>query len=200
MIEALVEAEMPTTHGMFRMLAFNNEGHEEPHLAMIRDWDPDKPVLVRIHSECLTGDLMGSVRCDCGEQLDYSLKAVSKEGGVVVYLRQEGRGIGLVNKLKAYNLQDEGLNTREANLHLGFPEDARNYDVALDILKSIKATRIRLLTNNPEKLHAFENSGIELVERVPILIPPRKENLPYLKTKQDEMGHLLDINAAKGIE
>ncbi|MEM6725803.1 MAG: GTP cyclohydrolase II [Bacteroidota bacterium] len=200
MIEKLVEAEMPTVHGIFKMVAFDNEVHEQPHLAMVRAWDPEKPALVRIHSECLTGDLMGSVRCDCGEQLDHALKMVSKEGGVVVYLRQEGRGIGLVNKLKAYNLQDQGLNTREANLHLGFQEDARNYGIAIEILKAVGVTKIRLMTNNPDKLHAFDDSGIELVERVPSLIPPRKENLKYLQTKQDEMGHLLDIKAAKGTE
>lgn len=163
-----------------------------PHVAMVHEkFNPAEPVLVRIHSECMTGDLFGSLRCDCGEQLDESLRMAAERGGLVIYLRQEGRGIGLINKLKAYNLQDQGLNTADANTHLGFEVDARQYDLAVAIMKDLGISRIHLLTNNPEKIEAIEHSDIEIVSRVPLIIPPRSENRAYLETKRALMGHLL---------
>ncbi len=163
-----------------------------PHVAMVHEkFDPSGPVLVRIHSECMTGDLFGSHRCDCGEQLDESLHLAAQRGGVVIYLRQEGRGIGLINKLKAYNLQDQGLNTADANTHLGFEVDARQYDLAVEIMKDLGIRQIHLLTNNPEKIEAIEHSDVEIVSRVPLIIPPRNENRAYLETKRALMGHLL---------
>jgi GTP cyclohydrolase II len=149
------------------------------------------PVNVRIHSECMTGDLFGSQRCDCGEQLDYALQYISRYGGIVIYLRQEGRGIGLINKLKAYNKQDEGLDTLEANLALGFHADDRDYDDALEILKDLGVKKINLLTNNPDKLDAFEGTDIVVSKRIPLIIQPVNENLEYLKTKKEAFGHLL---------
>lgn len=151
----------------------------------------DCPVNVRIHSECMTGDLFGSQRCDCGEQLDYAMQYVSRYGGLVIYLRQEGRGIGLINKLKAYNKQDEGLDTLEANLALGFHADDRDYDEAITILEEKGVRQINLLTNNPDKLGAFDDSKIEVIKRVPVIIQPVTENLGYLKTKKEAFGHLL---------
>jgi GTP cyclohydrolase II len=186
------EALIPTRWGNFRMLAFAETPDEwMPHLALIHEkTDLDSPVLTRIHSECITGDLFGSRRCDCGEQLNAAMELIAREGGVVLYLRQEGRGIGIINKLKAYNLQDLGLNTVDANIHLGLQVDVRDYRIALEILHSLKIHRVRLLTNNPDKIEAFDQSGIELVAREPLVITPHAENLAYLKTKQEEMGHL----------
>jgi 3,4-dihydroxy 2-butanone 4-phosphate synthase/GTP cyclohydrolase II len=153
--------------------------------------DVRKPVLVRIHSECLTGDVFGSARCDCGEQLEKSLHRIGIEGGVVVYLRQEGRGIGLVHKLRAYNLQDEGLNTADANTHLGFEVDERTYEDAVSILQDLGISEIRLMTNNPDKIDAFVNGPVRIAGREPIVISPRTENQAYLDTKKSLMGHLL---------
>ena len=150
-------------------------------------------VNVRVHSECITGDVFGSTRCDCGEQLDASLKHINQHGGVLIYLRQEGRGIGLVNKLKAYNLQDEGFDTIVANHQLGFATDLRSYEAAITILKSFGIQRINLMTNNPEKLDAFENSGIHVESRIPIVISPVADNERYLQTKKDGMGHMLGL-------
>jgi GTP cyclohydrolase II len=165
-----------------------------PHLALVHEnFDTNQPVLVRIHSECITGDLFGSKRCDCGEQLDRALELTAAKGGIVLYLRQEGRGIGLINKLKAYNLQDNGLNTMDANVHLGLEVDARQYDVAIKMLELLGVKKIRLLTNNPEKIEAFESSKITIVERVPLIIEPNEDNLSYLKTKADDMGHMFDL-------
>jgi 3,4-dihydroxy 2-butanone 4-phosphate synthase/GTP cyclohydrolase II len=144
-----------------------------------------------MHSECLTGDIFGSKRCDCGEQLDAALKMIGQEGGVLLYLRQEGRGIGLINKLKAYQLQDSGLDTAAANVHLGFPEDGRNYQMAIEILKQLNIPKIRLLTNNPLKVNALETHGVEIEARIPIVIPPQMENEFYLQTKKMRMGHLI---------
>ena len=179
------------------MQAFATDPSDQmPHLALIHEeMDPSQPVLTRIHSECLTGDLFGSKRCDCGEQLTRSMELISKSKGVLLYLRQEGRGIGLINKLKAYNLQDFGLNTIDANLHLGFEIDARQYDIAIMMLENLQISKIRLLTNNPEKISAFEHSTIEVVERVPLIMTPQKENLGYMETKQNEMGHLYDLKS-----
>jgi len=188
--------EIPTPWGNFTMIAYASEHSERmPHLAMVHEsFNNATPTLVRIHSECLTGDLFGSKRCDCGEQLDTAMKLAAEQGGVVVYLRQEGRGIGLINKLKAYNLQDQGYNTAEANTHLGLEVDGRQYEVAIQILEDLGITAIELMTNNPLKIQAIEESGIEVKSRVPIVIPPKKENLGYLKTKEELMGHLFHIN------
>ncbi len=192
-----VEASIPTIWGNFKMVAFSDKVAERmPHIAMIHEnFDPTKPVYLRIHSECLTGDLFGSKRCDCGEQLDGAMRVVAEKGGVVLYLRQEGRGIGLINKLKAYNLQDKGLNTADANVHLGLEVDARQYGIAVDIMKYLGIQSIHLITNNPLKIEAIEESSIEVVSRIPLVTKPIKENEAYLQTKEDLMGHLLNNNA-----
>lgn len=189
------EALIPTPWGNFQMVAFaKDEGEWMPHIALVHEEvDRSKPVLIRIHSECMTGDLFGSKRCDCGEQLAMAMDMTAKEKGVVLYLRQEGRGIGIINKLKAYNLQDCGLNTVDANIHLGLEVDARHYDIAIEILELLDIHSIHLLTNNPEKIEAFENSSIELVSRIPLIIEPNKNNFDYLKTKQMQMGHLFEL-------
>jgi len=185
------KAPIPTPWGTFNMIAYaDNPAESSPHLALVhKSYNPSEHALLRIHSECLTGDLFGSKRCDCGEQLTNSLAMIAKEGGVLLYLRQEGRGIGLINKLKAYNLQDNGLNTADANTHLGFQEDGRRYDVALEMLKDLGISKVRLITNNPEKVAAFEYSSIEIVDRVPIVIPTKEENEEYIKTKKEVFGH-----------
>ena len=177
------------------MLVYAENSNERmPHIAFVAEgFDPNKPVAVRIHSECMTGDVFGSRRCDCGEQLDASLRIAAERGGVVIYLRQEGRGIGLINKLKAYNLQDLGLNTAEANTHLGFDVDARQYDCAVFMLQDLGIQRIELITNNPLKVEALRRSPIEVVGRIPIVIPPQADSRGYLQTKQDLMGHLLGL-------
>jgi GTP cyclohydrolase II len=187
-----VEAVIPTPWGDFRMIAYADSPDDPmPHLALAHEkMDVRRPVLVRIHSECMTGDLFGSKRCDCGEQLDKAMELAAAEGGVVVYLRQEGRGIGLINKLRAYNLQDAGLNTIDANTHLGFEIDGRQYDIAVEILEDLGIRKIRLLTNNPDKIKAVASSKVEVVERLPLVIEPQAENQNYLKAKQDFMGHL----------
>ena len=189
------EAMIPTAWGNFRMIAFAKEENDwMPHLALVHEhFDSSRPVLVRIHSECLTGDIFHSRRCDCGEQLDKALEMTAREGGIVLYLRQEGRGIGLINKLKAYNLQDLGLNTVDANLHLGLEIDARQYDIAVEMLLALGVKEVHLLTNNPDKIEALEKSPIEVVSRVPLIIPPKAENYNYLKTKEQEMGHLFKL-------
>ncbi len=190
----LAETHLPTKWGIFNMVAYQGPANDMPHLAMVsQDFDAAKAVVVRIHSECLTGDLFGSVRCDCGEQLDKALEVTSKCGGVVLYLRQEGRGIGLINKMKAYNLQDTGLNTVDANTHLGFEPDERSYEIAIKILQDLGIKNIHLLTNNPEKLHAFDNAAVTVKSRMPIIIQPKEENENYLQVKQEQMGHLLDM-------
>lgn len=195
-MKRLSEAEMPMPQGKFNMIAYAYQQQEKmPHFAMVAEHiDVSKPVMVRIHSECVTGDLFGSKRCDCGEQLDKALQLTAEYGGVVIYLRQEGRGIGIINKLKAYQLQDEGLNTIDANIHLGLDVDARQYDIAIEILKDLGIKTIDLLTNNPKKIEAIENSDIEIRKRLAIDIPAKKENYGYLKTKKDAMGHLLSVN------
>lgn len=186
---------IPTPWGKFRMLAYATKPDEwMPHLALIHEnCRIDQPVFTRLHSECLTGDLFGSYRCDCGEQLHLAMTMAADKGGIVLYLRQEGRGIGIINKLKAYRLQDQGLNTIDANLHLGLQVDARQYDIAIHILRDLGVEQVHLLTNNPDKIEAFEDSGIEIVSRVPIITLPKDENFEYLKTKQVDMGHLFDL-------
>ena len=186
------QALLPIPEGNFHLCAYAEKEEEKmPHLALYStDIDVSKPVNVRIHSECLTGDLFGSKRCDCGEQLEAALQIISETNGLLIYLRQEGRGIGLIQKLNAYQLQDKGLNTIDANLHLGFEVDERNFDDAIFILKDIGITQVNLLTNNPEKIKVFDGSGIELVERVPLIIDPVQENEGYLDVKKNILGHL----------
>jgi 3,4-dihydroxy 2-butanone 4-phosphate synthase/GTP cyclohydrolase II len=189
------EAPIPTHYGQFIMLAYAEAPDERmPHIAFIAEgFDPSRPVPVRIHSECMTGDVFGSRRCDCGEQLDASMRIAAERGGVVVYLRQEGRGIGLINKLKSYNLQDLGLNTAEANTHLGFDVDARQYDAAIFILQDLGIREVELITNNPAKVEALRRSPVKVTGRIPIVIQPQDDRRDYLKTKQELMGHLLGL-------
>ncbi len=188
-----VQAFLPTDWGNFNIIAYASSPDDlTPHVALVHEnLDVSQPVLVRIHSECMTGDVFHSRRCDCGEQLDKALELAAEQAGVVIYLRQEGRGIGLINKLKAYNLQDKGFDTASANTHLGFEVDARQYDLAVEILHDLGISSIRLLTNNPLKIEALENAGIEIASREPLVIEPKKENAAYLRTKRELMGHLL---------
>lgn len=181
-------------HGDFTMMLFENELDACEHFALLKPpVDDRKPPLVRIHSECITGDVFGSCKCDCGKQLEQSIACLSAEGGVLIYMRQEGRGVGLANKIKAYSLQDEGYDTVEANEHLGLPVDNRNYAVAFQILKHLQLDQIRLMTNNPFKVTAMTHYGIKVAERIPILVAPTDENYLYLKTKQMKLGHYLSI-------
>lgn len=193
------EANMPTrAGGDFRCIVYENEIDHVDHMAMIKgEVDPDEPILVRVHSECLTGDAFGSMRCDCGEQLDSALRMIDQEGaGIVLYMRQEGRGIGLNNKIKAYALQDtEGLDTVEANERLGFKADLRDYGVGSQILSDLGARKIKLITNNPVKRAGIEGYGISIVEQVPLEIEPNENNLRYLRTKKEKLGHALDLES-----
>ncbi|MEM6769047.1 MAG: GTP cyclohydrolase II [Bacteroidota bacterium] len=189
------EALIPTPFGEFRMIAYSDDPEAyAPHIALVHpEMDPDSEVVVRIHSECITGDLFGSKRCDCGEQLNRAMLITAQTKGAVIYLRQEGRGIGIINKLKAYQLQDKGLDTIEANLHLGFEIDARHYEVAQGMLADLGISKIQLLTNNPEKVDAFGEGPVKVVRRLPIIIDPVKENEGYLHTKEVSMGHWLKL-------
>nr|MBS0037927.1 GTP cyclohydrolase II [Saprospiraceae bacterium] len=190
-----VKTNIPTIWGYFTLHAFSDSSDElMPHLAIAKNIDTSGPVFVRIHSECFTGDLLGSTRCDCGGQFKNSMKLIGKEGGVIIYLRQEGRGIGLINKMRAYNVQDEkGLNTIDANVHLGFEPDERSYELAVEILKFFNIEQVKLLTNNPEKISFLKRGGIDVVERVPIKGTLHKENKDYLRVKKDLMGHFPDL-------
>lgn len=190
-----VEANLPTKFGDFRVLGFKESNTSKCHLALIKgNIKTGEPVLVRVHSECLTGDALGSRKCDCGEQYEASMKMIEKEGrGVLLYMKQEGRGIGLLNKLKAYALQDQGLDTVDANLALGFEEDMRDYKASADILKILGIKQIKLITNNPEKINGLEKYNIEVIERVSIEMPLNKNDEFYLKTKKERMNHLLNI-------
>lgn len=189
-----VHSSIPTSSGHWYIDAYaDHESEPMPHLVIYPPGlDTTEVVTVRVHSECFTGDVLGSQRCDCGPQLERSLEVISKEKGVLIYLRQEGRGIGLINKLKAYNLQDEGFNTIDANHQLGFETDEREYHVATLILKDMGITRIKLLTNNPEKVTSLERDGIEIVDRLPLMIEPTEDSIEYLRVKRDLMGHFLD--------
>lgn len=194
-LKCQAEALIPTPWGNFRMLAFaENEEEWMPHIALVHEeYKEGAPTLIRLHSECITGDLFGSKRCDCGEQLHFALQQIAAQKGILLYLRQEGRGIGIINKLKAYQLQDQGLNTIDANLHLGLEVDARQYDIGITMLQHLGVEQVHLLTNNPEKVSALDESIIEVISRQPIIIPPGDENASYLKTKQQDMGHLFDL-------
>jgi len=189
-----VETFLPTKYGNFKMIIFSeSENDIKPHFALCHiSLDVTKPVAVRIHSECLTGDLLGSNRCDCGEQLNTSLKMINDKKGVLLYLRQEGRGIGLINKLKAYNIQDTGRNTMDANTDLGFEPDQRRYEVAIDMLNDLGVNQVDLITNNPTKIKAIVDSNITMVSRIPLIIPSTAENEEYLQVKKELMGHLLN--------
>ncbi|MBN2039558.1 MAG: bifunctional 3,4-dihydroxy-2-butanone-4-phosphate synthase/GTP cyclohydrolase II [Spirochaetes bacterium] len=193
LINRVSSAKLPTVYGSFEIIAYETEVDDALHLALVKgEVSGRENVLVRVHSECLTGDMLGSLRCDCGPQLHKSLEMIEKEGnGVVLYMRQEGRGIGLGNKLKAYHLQDKGLDTVEANIELGFPPDLRDYGIGAQILVDLGLHKIKLMTNNPKKIIGLEGYGLEVTERIPIEIEPEKDNIKYLKTKKEKMGHLI---------
>ena len=194
-IEVGVEVDMPTKYGHFRLVPFRQQSNGLEHMALIKGtWKEDEPILVRVHSSCATGDILGSMRCDCGEQLHKSMEMIEKEGkGVIIYMQQEGRGIGLMNKIAAYKLQEEGMDTVDANLHLGFKPDERDYGCGAQMLRHLGVHKMRLLTNNPTKRVGLEAYGLEIVDNVPIEITPNKYDLKYLRTKRDRMGHTLHI-------
>ena len=191
LIQKEIGVSMPTEWGDFELIAYRQKETENVHMALIKGkWEPDEPVLVRVHSSCVTGDIFGSCRCDCGEQLHAAMRMVDEAGkGVVLYMNQEGRGIGLMNKLKAYKLQEQGFDTVEANLKLGFPMDARDYGVGAQILRNLGVTKMKLMSNNPKKRTGLMGYGLEIVENVPIEVPANPHNERYLKTKKDKMGH-----------
>lgn len=194
MIKIQAEANVPTDYGNFRMIAFSEESNDwMPHMAIIAEnTDFSKPINVRFHSECITGEVFHSKKCECGQQLDAAMKYIRENGGIIIYLRQEGRNIGIINKLKAYSLQEKGFDTVAANLELGLPADGRNFDVAIEILTILNVENINLLTNNPEKVKFVEESNINLNSRIPLQIPANDISRAYLKTKKDYFGHLFD--------
>ena len=196
MITIQAEANVPTEHGTFRMIAFAENAEDwMPHMAIVAEnTNLSSAVNVRFHSECITGEVFHSQKCECGQQLDAAMKYIHENGGIIVYLRQEGRNIGIINKLKAYSLQEKGLDTVQANLELGLPADDRNFGVAIDILNNLGVKKVNLLTNNPEKVRYVEQSNIELNSRIPLQIPANENSKGYLQTKKDFFGHLLDDN------
>jgi GTP cyclohydrolase II len=197
-IKKQVTARIPTRHGTFKLMLFSNNYDNKEHLAFVfGNVEGRENVLLRVHSECFTGDMMGSLRCDCGEQLEAAMATISKAGmGVILYLRQEGRGIGLAEKLRAYNLQDQGLDTVEANLRLGHKPDERDYTVAALMILDLGIRSIQLLTNNPQKINELSRLGVTVRRRVPVKIPARPENINYLLTKKQRMDHMLDLDTA----
>ena len=202
LVERVSEARLPTDHGDFRLIGYRAHGSSEEHVALaLGELGLAEPTLVRVHSQCLTGDVFGSQRCDCGEQLEIAMRMVAEAGrGVIVYMSQEGRGIGLHNKIAAYALQDEGMDTVEANLALGFEADRRDYGIGMQILRDLGVSQIRLLTNNPAKRHGLAGYGLEVVERVPVIATANPHNVRYLTVKQEKMGHLLDSKALEETE
>jgi 3,4-dihydroxy 2-butanone 4-phosphate synthase / GTP cyclohydrolase II len=191
LIEEVVRVDMPTQHGHFKLVAFREKNSSNEHLALIKgEWEKDEPVLTRVHSSCFTGDILGSLRCDCGEQLHKAMHMVEANGkGVILYMNQEGRGIGLLNKLKAYKLQEQGMDTVEANLHLGFPMDKRDYGIGAQILRYLGVTKLKLMSNNPQKRAGLLGYGIEIIDTVSIEAEPNPHNEKYLQTKRDKLGH-----------
>jgi 3,4-dihydroxy 2-butanone 4-phosphate synthase/GTP cyclohydrolase II len=198
LVERVAEAKFPTRYGDFVVIAYRSKVDTDEHVALVKgDVSGDKPVLVRVHSECLTGDVFGSLRCDCGDQIALAMEKIAAEGrGVFLYMRQEGRGIGFHNKLRAYALQDQGLDTVEANIALGFEDDLRDYGIGAQILADLGLHKIRLLTNNPKKVIGLESYGLQIVETVELRTKPTPYNLEYLKTKQKKLGHLLEVDEA----
>ncbi|MFP4598815.1 MAG: GTP cyclohydrolase II [Persicimonas sp.] len=192
-VEKYAEASLPTRYGKFRIVAFVNNRDFKEHIAIVKgEVDGHEAVPTRVHSECLTGDVFGSLKCDCGEQLDHALEVLADSDlGVILYLRQEGRGIGLANKIKAYSLQDEGMDTVEANLHLGFDDDLRDYGVAAEMLRILGVDSVELITNNPRKVEGLEREGLTISDRRPIKVLPNPHNVRYLETKRKKSGHIL---------
>ncbi len=191
MIKRLVNAKLKTGYGDFTIYVY--QADKDHHIALVSGDIKTEPVLVRVHSQCLTGEVFKSKRCDCGEQLERAMELIAKQGGVLLYLHQEGRGIGLINKIKAYALQDQGMDTVEANEKLGFKPDMRDYTPGAEILADLRIKKIRLLTNNPKKIQGLEKYGLEIVERIPLQISPTKDNEKYLRTKKKKLGHMIDI-------
>jgi 3,4-dihydroxy 2-butanone 4-phosphate synthase/GTP cyclohydrolase II len=199
LVHRVAEANLPTKYGEFTIIAYRSDVDADEQLALVKgDVSGGEPVLVRVHSECVTGDVFASLRCDCGEQIELAMKSIASEGkGVFIYMRQEGRGIGFHNKIRAYALQDAGMDTVEANLSLGLPADLRDYGIGAQIMVDLGLKKIRLLTNNPKKVISIEGYGLEVVQQVPIVTEPNPFNKRYLETKREKLGHLLEVPKAK---